>query len=56
MMELTDYAVFLWLLPTVLQVVLPLVLACLGLGFLFLKPLRTQASEPGAKPLETSSA
>ena len=56
MMGLTDYTVFLWLLPTVLQVVFPLILAFAGLGLLFLKPLRTQVTEPGNKGLETSSA
>lgn len=56
MMELTDYTVFLWLLPIVLQVVLPLILACAGLGLFFLKPLRAQVTDPGNKALETSSA
>lgn len=56
MMELTDYTVFLWLLPLVLQVILPLTFTCFALGFFFLRPLRMLLTEQGDKALDTSSA
>ena len=39
MMELTDYIVYLWLLPVALQLLIPLVLSCFGLVFAVLKHL-----------------
>ncbi len=41
MMELTDYTVYLWLWPVAVHLLLPLAVACLGLGIFVIKRVGT---------------